>query len=86
MKAAIEYCIDNDILKDFLKRYGSEVVNMLFTEISTEKYGEIRYNEGREDEREKRDKEIAKNALAKGLTLEFVHEITGLPIDEIKKL
>jgi len=86
MKAAIKYCIENNILKDFLKRHGSEVENMLFAEISTEEYGEIRYNEGREVERDERNREIAKNALAEGLTPEFVQKITGLPIDEIKKL
>jgi len=30
--------------------------------------------------------EIAKNALAKGSTPEFVHEITGLDIDTIQRL
>jgi len=31
-------------------------------------------------------REIARNALAKGSTPEFVHEITGLSLDEIEKL
>ena len=30
--------------------------------------------------------EIAKNALAKGLSVEMIHEITGLDIETIKKL
>jgi len=29
---------------------------------------------------------IARNALAKGSTVEFVHEITGLSLEEIEKL
>jgi len=82
MKAGIEYCIENDILKDFLEKHGSEVVNMLFTEISTEEYGEIRYNEGQE----KREVEITKNLLTKGSTPEFVHEVTGLELETILEL
>jgi len=73
MKAAIEYCIENNILKDFLKRHGSEVVNMLFAEISTEEYGEIRFNEGREEGAEKRDQYV----------LELINQ--GLSTEEIKQ-
>ncbi|MCL2765432.1 MAG: hypothetical protein FWD40_09175, partial [Treponema sp.] len=49
MKAAIKYCIENGILGDFLRIHGSEVINMLFEEISVERLGAIRYKEGRED-------------------------------------
>jgi len=77
MKAAIQYCIENDIIKDFLKKHGSEVVNMLFTEISTERYGEIRFNEGREigheEGAEKRNKYV----------LDLINQ--GLSNEEIKQ-
>jgi len=42
--------------------------------------------QGREEGREERDFAIARNLLAKGLTPEFVHEITGLSLEEIEKL
>ena len=73
MKAAIKYCIDNNILKDFLKRHGSEVENMLFAEITTEEYGEIRFNEGREEGEEKRNQYV----------LELINQ--GLSTEEIKQ-
>jgi len=54
----------------------------------------VRYEEGWEDGiengrtegREERELEIARNLLVKGSTPEFVHEITGLHLDEIEKL
>jgi predicted transposase/invertase (TIGR01784 family) len=41
--------------------------------------------EGREEGREKGREEIARNALAKGLPLDTIGEITGLDIETIKK-
>jgi predicted transposase YdaD len=35
-KAAIKYCIEYDVLKQFLETHGSEVVNMLLQEITLE--------------------------------------------------
>ncbi|MCL2441650.1 MAG: PD-(D/E)XK nuclease family transposase, partial [Treponema sp.] len=47
------------------------------------------YKRGCEEEREKAHQEklsIARNALAEGLTPEFIQKITGLSLDEIAKL
>jgi hypothetical protein len=35
MKMAIDYCINHDILKEFLETHSSEVINMLLTEWHT---------------------------------------------------
>ena len=51
MKAAIKYCIENNILKDFLETHSSEVFNMLLTEWNTEEAKEVWYEEGREEGR-----------------------------------
>ena len=51
MEKAIRECIDNNVLKDYLTFYGSEVINMLFEEYNAEKALEIRgkeeYEKGR---------------------------------------
>jgi predicted transposase YdaD len=41
---------------------------------------------GREEGREESQEAIAKNALAKGLPMETISEITGLGIEAIEKL
>jgi len=50
----------------------------------------VRYEEGheagREEGRADEKLEIARNLLAEGSSPEFVQEITGLSMDEIKKL
>jgi len=42
--------------------------------------------EGRQEGRMARQEEIARNALAEGLSIEFVHKITGLDLDTISNL
>ena len=94
VKAAIKYCIENEILVQFLKNNSSEVINMLTDDITIEEIAAIRYNEGREEGWEGglergRDEEkaiIAMNLLAEGSTLEFVQKITGLDLETIQSL
>jgi hypothetical protein len=98
MKAAIKHCRDHDILKEFLEQHSTEVFNMLLTEWNTEDALAVRFEEGweggmekgweggREEGREEREMEIARNALAKGLQLEMIQEITGLDIDAIRNI
>jgi hypothetical protein len=52
MKAAIEYCIRQDILSHFLKTNSSEVMNMLYTEWNWDDAKEIWQEEAREEGRE----------------------------------
>jgi hypothetical protein len=90
VKAAVMYCINRGILKDFLDLHSSEVFNMLFTEWNWDDALAVRFEEGLEEGREKgREKgreEIARNALAKGLPLDIIGEITGLDIETIRNI
>jgi hypothetical protein len=89
-RSAINYCIKNNILRDFLKKHGSEVLNMLYAEYDPEiemrVVREEALEEGREEGMEEEKLIIAKNLLAEGSTLEFVHRITGLPLEKIEEL
>ncbi len=38
MKEAIEYCIENDILANFLRKYRGEVLGMILEEFDVKKY------------------------------------------------
>jgi predicted transposase/invertase (TIGR01784 family) len=51
-----------------------------------EKGREEGWEKGREDGWEKGREEVAKNALAKGASVEFISEITGLPAEIIRNL
>ena len=51
IKKALDECIADGVLVDYIKQYGSEVINMLFTEYNAERALEIRgqeeYQKGR---------------------------------------
>jgi predicted transposase/invertase (TIGR01784 family) len=93
VKAAIRYCIQNGVLKDFLELHSSEVVNMLFTEWNWDDALEVRYEEGREEGkeegREEEKEEIALNAinaLKEGIPAAIIQKITGMDIETINRL
>lgn len=48
---AVDYCIENDVLCEFLEKHRKEVVNMCLTEFNEERYGRIMHEEGREEGR-----------------------------------
>ena len=86
MTLAVRYCREHDILKAFLERYGTEVMNMLYAEWNQEEALAVRYEEGWEKGREEGIEKTARNALAKGLSPELIHSITGLDLETIKGL
>jgi predicted transposase YdaD len=52
IKKAVNYCVDHDILKEFLEQHSSEVMNMLILDWNMEDALAVRYEEGREEGRE----------------------------------
>jgi hypothetical protein len=79
---AVRWCIDHNILKPFLERNGSEVVNMLFGEWKLEEALVVEREEGREEGHE----DVARNALKEGASVEFIQKITGLSTEAIRSL
>jgi hypothetical protein len=90
IKKAIKYCREHDILKEFLEKNATEVFNMLMTEWNMDTALAVRFEEGMEKGlvkgREDKQAEIARNALMKGASVEFVKEITGLDDETIRRL
>ena len=86
IREAVKYCEKHGILKEFLKLYAAEVLGMLDAEFDMDVALAVRYEEGREEGEENKALEIAMKALAKGSSLEFVHEITGFDMDTLKSL
>ena len=86
VEEAVKYCYKRGILKDFLKKHGSEVLSMLLTEWNTEDAKKVWYEDGREDGREDEKIIIARNLLLEGSSLEFIQKITGLDMKTIQEL
>ena len=89
IKAAIKDCIRQNILKEFLEKHGSEVVNMLYTEfdinVAKEVWQEEAKEEGRQEGRQEGIKEIAKSLLDI-LDINTIAKKTGLTVQEIQNL
>jgi hypothetical protein len=91
---AVEWCIANNILKEFFEQNGSEVINMVFGEWKLEDALVVEREEGREEGleeglakgHEEGREEIARNALGEGLPVEIIQKITGLSTETIQSL
>ncbi|MCL2017051.1 MAG: hypothetical protein FWG68_12480 [Defluviitaleaceae bacterium] len=67
VREAIEYCIANDILADFLKKNGGKIVSVLFAEFNLDDAKEVWREEGVEDGIEKGRKEGIEEGIEKGI-------------------
>lgn len=87
---AVDRCIQENVLRDFLTQYGREVRGMLYDDISVEKFaqirGEERWEEGRKEGREQEKLFIAKGMIVENLSDDVIMKITGLPKEQIAKL
>ena len=94
IKEALKYCMEHDILKEYLEKHETEVINMLYTEWNWDTALEVAREEAFEDGKEdgieegetKQKLTIARNALAEGYSPESIQKITGLSLEEIAKL
>ena len=77
LQKAVEYCIKNDILKEFLQAHGGEVVHILRKEWNLDDALRVREEERAED--------IAENLLDI-LDIKTIAEKTGLTIEKVKKI
>jgi len=76
-RSAIKYCIKNNILKDFLRKHGSEVINMLYAEYDPEVEMRVVREEALEEGREEGLKEGREEILKlfeQGLSVEEIKE------------
>jgi hypothetical protein len=82
IKKAVDDCVADGILVDFLNNLSSEVRNMLFTEFKLDDAIEVWREEGIEIGVYK----VAKNMIALNTPPEQVAAATGLPLNEVVKL
>ena len=89
-KHAIEECIEKGILADYLKRKGSEVVNMLMAEYDYETDIEVQrgeaYDEGREEGKFEEKKNLIKNLYEAKFTVAEISKLLKTKEDEVEKI
>ena len=82
VEAAIKECIEQGVLSDYLKHYGSEVVNMLFEEYDAERALEIRGQEEYEKGFLKALVDLVKDGL---LTLSEAAKRANMTVEDFEK-
>ncbi|GHT68102.1 hypothetical protein FACS1894110_14890 [Spirochaetia bacterium] len=94
MEMAVKHCIEDNILRDFLKQHAKEIINMLLTEWNLDTALKVRGEEARiegrregwrEGRREGRE-QTARNLKVRGRPINEIAEDTGLSPEEIAKL
>ena len=83
--SAMDYCIANGILVEYLEKNGSEVRNMLFTEWKLEEAQQVWLEEGREEGREEERLEMARAMFAEGDSLEKIARVTKQTLGLLKE-
>ena len=84
---AVEECIREDVLRDFLLRNKAEVKKMCLYEYDEERQRRWDREEGREEGREEKGMDIAKMMLEKGhYSKEEIAELTGLELEKVIRL
>ena len=90
LRLAIQDCKNANLLRKFWENMNQEELNMLANEWDMETALEVREEEGFERGMGKGRKEgvesVAANALAKGLSFDLIHELTGLDTETITSL
>jgi predicted transposase/invertase (TIGR01784 family) len=94
IKAAIKYCREHDILKEYLETHNTEVFKMLAKEWTYKDELRVRTKEAREDgvqegmEKGRNEGVMATaiSALKKGFSIDVIRDITGLDTQTLKQL
>ena len=89
MELAVDRCIDENVLRDFLIEHRKEARGML-KDITLEEFLDIRgaeeREEGRAEGRAEEQERIAKNLLVAGVEIETIAVSTGLTEDMVLRL
>ena len=94
---AVQTCMDEGLITDFLQKHSREVTGMLFQEITVEEFAEIRarevYADGEKagfarglEQAAQEKREIAKNFKKSGIPIDVIAQNTGLSSEEIEAL
>jgi len=86
IKTAIHYCIEHDIMKEYLTENSDEVRRMLSMEWDDEVYERVMRAEGHAEGHAESRLEIARRMKEEGISVEIIERVTGLTAEEIAAL
>ncbi len=85
-QSAIQYCIDNNILSEYLRGKVTEVIDMLFAEYNYEEDIRTQRQEAEEKGRIKERLDVARNFIRAGTDFSIISQCTGLSMKELQDI
>ena len=82
IKVAVEKCLSEGLLSDFLEDHSSEVTEMIMDGISVEEFAEIRAEEAYAKGEQAGILETARKMYAEGLSADVIKKVTNLSPEE----
>ena len=86
LEKAVKDCIKDNILREFLEIYGSDVINMLSMEWNLEDAQKVWKNDGIIEGTQKKAEKVAEKMLRRGTAIEIVAEDTELSIEKVEEI
>ena len=86
MEQTIKYCIRHNILSDYIKRKGKEVISMLTAEWNMEEALEVAREEGEISGQRKNEEKMVINLYKAGGKLELIATAAEKSVEEIKQI
>ena len=83
---AINYCINNGFMHDYLELHSKEVFSMLTLEWDLNEAKQAWREDFLEEGRTEKAETIALKMIRKGVSIDDIHELIDLPVDRIKQL
>ena len=86
IRRAVKFCLDNNIMCDYLLKHSEEVFDMLALEWNLDDAKQAWFEDGLEQGEIFRAEKIAVKMLRKGKPIMEIHELTELPLQRIREL
>ena len=86
IRRAVNFCLDNNIMRDYLLKHSEEVFDMLALEWNLDDAKQAWFEDGLEQGREQGIESVAINMLRSGMTAEIIQEFTKLSFERIREL
>ena len=83
---AVKFCLNNNIMGEYLVKHAEEVFNMLALEWNMDDALQARFDEGRDEGINAGIESVALNMLRSGMTIDKIQELTQLSFERIQEL
>ena len=86
INCAVKFCLNNNIMGEYLVKHAEEVFNMLALEWNMDDALQARFDEGRDEGINAGVESVALNMLRSGMTIDKIQELTQLSFERIQEL